>query len=94
MKKSIYLTDQSPSQLLEVYSTLLSYTGDLEDSYEEEDYDEPTYLPLLRGLLEYLRAEYIDEEDLLEEEDSLDEEEDELGGLYVGEEEDLDSDYD
>jgi len=87
VKKSIYLTDQSSSQLKELVTWFEDRIGELEGEEDWMEENGENLLPSMRGLIAYLREEHLEEEDepaderLLEEEDEEYEEEESDGEL-------------
>jgi hypothetical protein len=77
VKPSVYLTDQSSSQLKELVVFLEDRISEME---VEEDWMEDqgeNLVPLLRGLVTFLREEHLEEDDVDDVEDVKSFEEDE-----------------
>ena len=66
-----YLTDQSPAELEGLVSFLSEKISDMEDDEDlVEEYGGESLLPSLRGLVVYLRQEYLEEDEEEELEDA------------------------
>jgi len=70
-KEFIHLEDQTPDQLKKLIRSLVSYEENILSDIEYSSDEDREDLPLLRGLLHFLKEEYLGG-DLEEEEEELD----------------------
>lgn len=66
-KHSLYLTDQSPTVLKELVTFLVDRVAELEPEEEFLDSDDLNILPALRGLIDFLKEEHLEEDEEAEE---------------------------
>lgn len=59
-KHTVYLTDQKPGELRELSHFLVDRISEME---MDEDMREETLLPLVRGLVSFIKEEHLEEDD-------------------------------